>query len=163
MNDALVGSVLDGRYRVVERIGAGGMGVVYRAEQVNVLGRDVAIKLVLGAALDEPGARRFENEAIIIARLRHPNTLKLLDSGKLDDGRRYIVTEFLAGESLDSMLKTGRMRVRTAVAILEQIADSIAEAHAHAIIHRDLKPSNIIIERIAGKNVVKVLDFGLAK
>jgi eukaryotic-like serine/threonine-protein kinase len=163
--DPLIGSVLDGRYRVVGVVGTGGMGKVYRAEQTTVLGRPVAIKLLAGDLgwMSQTVAERFENEARIIAQLRHPNTLKLLDSGRLEDGRLFIVTELLEGETLDEALKQSALSEMRTVRIVRQICASLSEAHEHGVIHRDLKPGNIFLERVAGQEIVKVLDFGVAK
>jgi serine/threonine-protein kinase len=160
----LTGTILDGRYRVAELIGIGGMGRVYRAEQVNVHGRDVAIKLLSSAVAGTAVvSQRFENEARIIAQLRHPNTLKMIDSGRFPDGRLYIVTEFLAGCPLEELYTDEPLTMRRTINIMKQVCSSLSEAHDLGIIHRDLKPSNIFVEPVAGQDVVKVLDFGLAK
>jgi serine/threonine protein kinase len=156
--------VLDGRYRVAELIGIGGMGRVYRAEQVNVHGRDVAIKLLSASVANTAVvSQRFENEARIIAQLRHPNTLKIIDSGRFPDGRLYIVTEFLSGSPLEELYDHRPLGVFRTISIMKQVCASLYEAHELGIIHRDLKPSNIFVEQVAGQDVVKVLDFGLAK
>ena len=163
-DDPLVGQVLQGRYKVRERVGAGGMGTVYRAVQVP-FERDVAVK-VLGAehSRKEQLVQRFATEALIIAKLRHPNTLKLYDFGRAEDGRLYIVTEFLSGQPLDELLKVVRTLSEARVMkIIGQVCDSLAEAHAHGIVHRDLKPANIFIEHIGDQEIVKVLDFGVAR
>ncbi len=102
--DPLTGLVLDGRFRLEERVGIGGMGAVYRARQLNV-DRDVAVKVLHPQAAEDPEhVRRFENEAKIIARLRDPHPLKLIDFGRMDGGQLYIVTEYLAGRSLKQVL-----------------------------------------------------------
>ncbi len=147
-----------------ERVGAGGMGTVYRAVQVP-FERDVAVK-VLGAehSLKEQLVQRFATEALIIAKLRHPNTLKLYDFGRAEDGRLYIVTEFLSGQPLDEVLESvGALGPTRALKILGMICDSLAEAHVRNIVHRDLKPANIFIEHIGDQEIVKVLDFGVAR
>jgi serine/threonine protein kinase len=160
-HDPLIDTVIDGRYRVIEPIAAGGMATVYRARQLNV-GRDVAIK-VIGKNLfaDGRAVRRFETEARIISKLRHPNTLKLIDFGRLSDGRPYLVIELLIGESLDKRL--GRpCDPEWTLKILRQICDALAEAHELGIVHRDLKPANIFLERVGNVEIVRVLDFGIA-
>jgi len=160
--DSTVGSVLDGRYRIDARLGDGGMGAVYRAHQLRA-GRDVAIKVLHPALSAERGTlERFENEARVIANLRHPNTLKLIDVGRLPDGRVFFVSELVEGETVAELLARGEPLART-VEILRQVAEALAEAHGRGIVHRDLKPSNIMVERVGTKDVAKVLDFGIAK
>lgn len=161
--DPMVGATIEGRYHIAERVGAGGMGTVYRATQLNVR-RDVAVKIINAVALQNPETvRRFENEAHIISQLRHPNTLKLIDFGKLEDGRPYLVTEFLNGVSLEAVLRDGPRPSDWMLRVLRQVCDSLAEAHEKGIIHRDLKPENIFIEEVGGDAIVRVLDFGIAK
>ncbi len=159
--DPLIGAEIDGRYRIEAPLGAGGMGLVYRARQLNI-DRPVAVKVLLGH--DPALARRFETEARIIATLRDPHTLKLIDFGRMPDGRLYIVSEFLDGEALDARLKReGALEVEVALRIARQICDALTEAHELHIVHRDLKPANIFIERIGQREVVRVLDFGIAR
>ncbi len=163
IDDPLIGSTLDGRYQVLELVGRGGMGAVYRARQVNI-GRDVAVKVVNSFVLQEPSLiRRFENEARIISALRHPNTLKLIDFGKTRDQRPYLVTEFLVGRPLERVVKEGAVDVFWILRIVRQVVDALTEAHAAGIVHRDLKPDNIFIEHVGGDDIVRVLDFGIAK
>jgi serine/threonine-protein kinase len=162
--DTLLGSVLEGGYALVERIGIGGTSRVYRATQSRVLGRNVAVKVLSSSYLDNDAAiRRFENEARIIAHLRHPNTVKLLDFGRLADGRLYLITDFLVGRTLEHVLKDGPLSIERTLKIARQILDSLEEAHAMGVVHRDLKPANIFLEQIASQEIVKVLDFGTAK
>jgi serine/threonine protein kinase/anti-anti-sigma regulatory factor len=162
--DSLIGTVLEGGYEIVERVGVGGTSRVYRALQSRVLGRNVAVKVLSSSFLDNDAAvRRFENEARIIARLRHPNTVKLLDFGRLADGRLYLVTELMVGDTLENLLKLGPIGIDRTLKIMGQLCDSLAEAHSVEIVHRDLKPANIFLERIADQEFVKVLDFGTAK
>lgn len=161
--DPLVGTVLDGRYRVIACIGAGGFGTVYRGRQVTV-DLEVAIKVLSAEASQNlEMVRRFENEAKIISQLRHPNTLKLVDFGRAPDRRLYIVTEFLTGSPLDRVLQRRRLDVLRTVRLLGQVCESLAEAHGRGIVHRDLKPANIFVEKVGDQEVGKVLDFGIAK
>jgi serine/threonine-protein kinase len=163
IDDPLIGSTLDQRYEVLELVGRGGMGAVYRARQTTI-GRDVAVKVVNSFALHDPSLiRRFENEARIISSLRHPNTLKLIDFGKTRDGRPYLVTEFLVGRPLERVLKQGAVDVYWIARIVRQVLDALTEAHDAGIVHRDLKPENIFVEHVAGEDIVRVLDFGIAK
>ena len=162
-DDPMLGIIIDGRYKIEERVGAGGMGTVYRATQLNIH-RDVAVKIVNAIALQNPETvRRFENEAHIISQLRHPSTLKLIDFGKLSDGRPYLVTEYLRGVSLEAVLAKGRRSFEWTLGVMRQVCDSLAEAHDKGIIHRDLKPENIFIEEVGEEAIVRVLDFGIAK
>jgi serine/threonine protein kinase len=162
--DDLVNELLDGRYHILQRIADGGMGSVYRAVQTGAVGREVAIKVLNTSSLkNDVVVKRFENEARIIAQLRHPNTLRLIDSGRFINGRLYIVTDLLRGESLDRVIQLGPIDPRRMLRIMTQVCGSLAEAHALHIIHRDLKPANIFIEQVADQEVVKVLDFGIAK
>lgn len=163
IDDPLIGCTLDGRYEVLELVGRGGMGAVYRARQTNI-GRDVAVKVVNSFVLQDPSLiRRFENEARIISTLRHPNTLKLIDFGKTRDQRPYLVTEFLVGRPLERILKQGPVDVFWILRIVRQLFDALTEAHPAGIVHRDLKPENVFIEHVGGDDIVRVLDFGIAK
>jgi len=161
--DPLLGMVLDDRYLVEVLIGEGAMGRVYRAEQMNV-GRPVAIKVLNAAASQNSEiVTRFEAEAKIISRLRHPNTLKLLDFGHTPHGQLFIVIELLEGIALDEALAKGVLKPSRVLVIMRQILDALSEAHEQGIIHRDLKPANIMLESVGGNEVVKVVDFGIAK
>jgi serine/threonine protein kinase/Tfp pilus assembly protein PilF len=154
----LIGRTL-GHYRIVEKIGAGGMGVVYRAHDER-LERDVAIKVLHEAvAQDADRIGRFEREAKAVAKLDHPNILAIHDFAT-DEGVTYSVTELLEGETLRERLEGGAVGWRKAAEIGASIADGLAAAHGAGIIHRDLKPDNIFITS-GGR--VKILDFGLAR
>lgn len=161
-SNAFIGSILDGRYRIEASLGDGGMGAVYRARQLSA-GRDVAIKL-LHSVLSSDGdtVERFETEARAIANLRHPNTLRLIDVGRLEDDRLFIVTELIEGKTLAGFVNDGPSLPRV-LALLQQGADALSEAHERGIVHRDLKPSNVMVERVGTTDVAKILDFGIAK
>jgi serine/threonine protein kinase len=161
-SDPPLGSVLGNQYRLVEVIGEGGMGLIYRARQ-ELVGRDVAVKVLRSQfATDETAVARFVNEARIISQLRHPNTIRLYDYQRMPNKSFFIVTEFLQGGSLQDAI-TGPMGIDRVLGIAEQICGSLSEAHEAGIIHRDLKPANIFLDRVAGDDHVKVLDFGIAK
>ena len=153
-----------GRYDLVQKIGEGGMGAVWRARD-KALVRDVAVKILQPAeGSEESHVTRFEREARATARLEHPNTIRVFDFGASDDGTLYYAMELLEGADLGTVLLTGRLSPRRAVEIVIQACHSLAEAHERGVIHRDLKPENIFLTEVAGLgDFVKVLDFGLAK
>jgi len=154
----LIGRTL-GHYRVVDQIGAGGMGVVYRAYDER-LDRDVAIKVLLEeVATDSDRLARFETEAKAVAKLAHPNILEIWDFGT-EDGVTYAVTELLEGENLRERIPSGGLGWQRASEIGAAVADGLAAAHGKGIVHRDLKPENIFI---TADGRVKILDFGLAQ
>ena len=150
---------LVGHYRVLEKIGAGGMGEVFRARDER-LGRDVALKLIRPASSDNPDhLRRFEQEARAAAALNHPNILAIFDVG-FDGSIPYIVSELLEGKTLRQRLNEGAIPVRQATAYGLQVAQGLIAAHERHIVHRDLKPENIFITH---DDRIKILDFGVAK
>ncbi|MEZ5320375.1 MAG: serine/threonine-protein kinase [Vicinamibacterales bacterium] len=157
-----------GSYRLVSRIGTGGMGEVWMARH-QMLARDAAIKLVKpqgeSARQADLAVRRFKREANIIASLQSPNTVYLYDFGVTEDGHFYYVMELLDGISLQELVTTfGPQPAARVAAILRQLCASLEEAHQKDLLHRDLKPSNIMLCKVAlAHDVVKVLDFGLAK
>jgi eukaryotic-like serine/threonine-protein kinase len=164
--DPLRGALIGGKYKLVERIGQGGMGTVYRAVQSG-LNRSVAVKILKRELnLDRDTVARFHREANAMSLLTHPNTVRVYDFGQTDDGLLYLVMELLEGELLTTkMLREGALDVLDAVRFAQQILRSLAEAHKKAIVHRDLKPDNVFVARVEGHGdpVVKVLDFGIAK
>ena len=163
--DRLVGSEIDHRYTIQRRIGSGGMGAVYGAVQHSV-GREVAIKVVNPTLVDDPFIiKRFLREAKLTSRLAHPNAVAVLDFGQTPDGLFYLVMELITGRTLSEVLKKdGPFSPERVVRIGGQILDALIGAHQLSIVHRDLKPSNIIIlDSAPGRDLVKVLDFGLAK
>ena len=148
-----------GHYRLVSQLGAGGMGVVYRAEDER-LGRPVAVKLLPAHALDDDIARqRFRNEARTLCRLNHPNVATLYDFGE-DNGTDYLVMELISGETLQRLLGSGPLAIPQLLSFGIQISRGLAAAHDLGIIHRDLKPGNVIV---TADGHLKILDFGLAK
>lgn len=162
--DPMLGMVLDGRYRIDTLLARGGMGVVYRGRQINVE-RDVAIKVLRHDRQHHPDiSRRFAREARIIAGLRHPNTLKLIDFGYTPFGTLYIVNPLLSGRALDRVItEDGPLDVTRTLNLVKQVTSALVEAHERGIVHRDLKPANIFVEQVGGQEVFKVLDFGVAK
>src|SRR4051794_3558191 len=147
-----------GHYKILDRIGAGGMGEVYRARDTR-LGRTVAIKLMTAdVAGDTDRRERFVREARATAALSHPNIAALYEIGE-DQGQLFLVFEFVPGDPLSTVISGRPLNVRRAVDFAIQIADALAEAHGEGIVHRDIKPANIII---TPKDKAKILDFGLA-
>ena len=163
--DPLLGRVINDRYKILEQIGQGGMGRVYKSLQ-SPLDRVVALK-VLGAGHDrDPNFyKRFFLEASVTAKLTHPNTITLYDYGRTDDGVFFIAMEYLNGRTLSAaMQQDGPLAQERVIHIAQQICRSLREAHALGIIHRDLKPANVMLLRQHDDHdFVKVLDFGLVK
>ena len=148
-----------GPFTIAALVGSGGMGAVYRAHDAR-LRRDVAIKVLAPDFAASPDRlRRFEQEALAVARLAHPNILAIHDVGR-HDGAPYMVTELLEGETLADRIRRSPLPVPKTIEFARQIARGLAAAHAHGIVHRDIKPANIFITRDGG---VKILDFGIAK
>jgi len=164
VGDPYVGTVLQGRYRILRKLGEGGMGSVYRAEVIDV-GHTVAVKLLHDRLVgDDVAIQRFEREAQVASRLNHPNSIAILDFGHTASGASFLVMEYLAGESLADVLHREQVSVRRAVHILRQVLSVLEAAHAMAVVHRDLKPANIfLIQQGESKDHVKVLDFGIAR
>ena len=163
--DPLIGHTLDEKYLLLERLGFGGMGTVYRARHL-LIDRPVAVKVLNQRFVEDEAARiRFQREAKAAGRLQHPNAVSVTDFGQTVDGYVYIVMELLVGQTLREVLvKQGPFDAARAVALMLQIADAVAAAHDAGIIHRDLKPANIfIVQKSDSLSVVKVLDFGIAK
>ncbi len=164
MEKDLVGEVVDNRYTVLARIGHGGMGVVYKAEQ-HLIKRIVALKVLREEVVtDATAVKRFLNEARAIASLENPHTVTLHDFGITRTGLLYYTMEFLNGEPLSRMIeRESPMNVYQATRLILQTCESLGEAHGRGILHRDLKPDNLFIVRRNQKPEVKVLDFGIAK
>ena len=162
--ELLEGMVLRGKYEVREKIGTGGMATVYRVRHLH-LKEDVAIKVVSNAlAGDAEFLERFQTEAVVTRKLRHPNAVRLDDFDMTDDGRPFIVMELVRGKSLRAVLQNGWLAPARAAAIARQVALALGAAHELGIVHRDIKPENILlIPQADGSELVKVLDFGIAR
>ena len=169
----MLGYVINERYKLIQTLGEGGFGVVYRAHDLS-LSRDVAIKILSINAQKEPSqAERFIAEARITSQLHHPNLVTLYDSGQVQSvsvvnehvlvGQLFLVTELLLGASLERVLEHKVLDLPQTMSLLRQLAEGLAVAHDHGVIHRDIKPPNIFIHRLDGREVVKLLDFGIAK
>jgi serine/threonine-protein kinase len=161
-SDPRIGLVLQSRYRIEERLGSGGMGVVYLAERIG-LGRRVAIKFLHPDIAAQPQFRvRFEREARAMSKLHHPHCVPVIDFGVAD--APYIVLEYVVGESLSHLLARGPIPLRRALIIMRQILAGLAHAHNEGIVHRDIKPDNVLLAEATGTgDHARLLDFGLAK
>src|SRR5262245_19433424 len=148
-----------GDYELVEEIGRGGMGVVWKARQRS-LGRIVALKMLLFGGATGPGAiQRFQREAASIANLQHPNIVRLLEVG-IAENQHFFAMDYVAGPTLAKVVADGPLGARQAAHYVQIIAEAIQHAHDHGILHRDLKPSNVLIDE---NDQPRVTDFGLAK
>jgi serine/threonine protein kinase len=156
---ALSANTLIGKYRVLDRLGAGGMGEVYRAVDSRT-NRIVALKIILSAVADPSFVTRFVNEARILATVRHPNIVSFIDYLEFE-GNPCLVMEYVEGKMLAELLHTrGRFPIGEAMAIAEALGEAVAHLHGQGILHRDLKPANVLLTQ---SGQVKLLDFGIAK
>jgi len=161
----LVGQVVADRYHIIKKLGEGGMGAVYLGEHVK-MGRKSAIKVMTQAMSNDPDAvGRFNREAANASRLSHPNICQVYDFGETSEGLIYLAMEFIEGRSLSNVVDTeGALPPARAGNIVRQAAEALQVAHDQAIVHRDIKPDNImVIQAKDGSDVVKVVDFGIAK
>lgn len=158
-----IGTTIDGRYKIVEVMAAGSMGSVYKAERVPV-GKIVAIKFLHASyANDTEFQARFERETRVMSKLNHPNCVSVVDFGVWENAP-YLVMDFVAGDTLRTILDKGAMPPQRALSLCRQIAAGLAHAHAQGIVHRDIKPANIMVaEEIGHGERVRILDFGLAR
>ena len=163
--DPLVGKTIGGRYFIVRQLARGGMGAVYEAEHVG-LDKRVAVKFILDRFGDDREAlQRFHREARTASRIGHENIIDITDIGETEDGKAFLVMEYLEGSDLDAVLRaTGRMEPSRAVHIVAQVLRGLAAAHGAGIIHRDMKPANVFLTERAGvADFVKIMDFGISK
>jgi len=161
LSTVLPGSTIDGTYRIDEKIGEGGFGAVFRGMHLD-LRRPVAIKVLRPTAAEEIG--RFRNEAVAACRVLHKNAVEVFDFGVSSDGIAYLVMELLHGRSLGSLLRHSRtLSVARSAEIAGPVCDVLAAAHAAGIVHRDIKPDNVFLHSGEQGEVVKVVDFGIAK
>ena len=164
-SELMPGLIIREKYQIVERIGAGGMAVVYKAKHV-AFNEVHALKVVASRMMDDEGfLHRFRNEAIITRKLHHLNAVRVDDIDSTEDGRPFIVMEYVAGQNLRAVIaQEGRVEVGRALKIAKQVALALGAAHRLGITHRDIKPDNILlVTQPDGSDLVKVLDFGIAK
>jgi serine/threonine-protein kinase len=161
-----IGDVIDDKYRILRLVGEGGMGAVYEGEN-RLISRRVAIKVLYGvASMSQDAIQRFEREAQAAGRIGNDHILEIIDLGRLPDGSRYMVMEYLDGETLGARIKRiGKMSPRELVPIFKQTLTGLQAAHDAGIVHRDLKPDNIFIlkEKAGHRDFVKIIDFGISK
>ena len=160
--DRLIGEVLADRYQILERLGEGAMGTVYKARHIKV-GRWFAVKVLHARLLvDDKTTQRFEREAELAGRLRHANVVGVVDVGEID-GRHYMVMDFAEGPDLGELLAEAPMRPDRIINLIRQILEGLYHAHEQGLIHRDLKPENVIVERDThGAEMPRIVDFGIA-
>jgi serine/threonine protein kinase len=160
----LVGSgAFIGRFKLVSRIGEGGCGVVYRAEQLEPVRREVALKVIRLGMDTEAVISRFELERQALAMMEHPNIARVLDAGTTTYGCPFFVMELVDGEKITDFCKGGRVGLHQRLDMFIQICGAIQHAHQKGVIHRDIKPSNVLVPEFDGEPVPKVIDFGIAK
>src|SRR5256884_5044201 len=145
MSESMIGRTVS-HYRILEKLGEGGMGVVYLAEDT-LLGRRVAIKTIHSRAgtEDRQFRARLLREARAVSALSHPHIATIHDYGETEDGEPYIVMELVKGETLGDLMQKDALTIPRAIEIISQVAEALAEAHSHGIVHRDIKPSNVAI------------------
>ena len=162
--DSLVGANLANRYTIIRRIGEGGMGAVYEARHV-LIGKRVAVKVLLEKFLSKSDfVARLLQEARLASSIGHENIVDVIDFGTTDDGRSFVVMEFLEGESLAQLLmREAPLPVERSLRLGRQVASALSAAHAKGIVHRDVKPENVYIVRRGDADFVKVVDFGISK
>lgn len=159
----LVGTIIAGRYKLLEEIGDGGMGTVWMAEQKEPVKRLVAVKLIKAGMDSKAVLARFEAERQALAMMDHPNIAKVHDAGTDDAGRPYFAMELVKGLPLTEYCDARKLSINDRLDLFVQICSAVQHAHQKAVIHRDLKPTNVLVTEHDGKPVPKVIDFGLAK
>lgn len=152
-----------GRYRLLQPLGSGGMGVVYLAEQTEPVHRQVAIKVMAQRRVDGEHLARFELERQALARMNHPGIAQILDAGTTPEGWPYFVMEHVEGRTLDEWLNRDQPDLRTRLALLREACLALGHAHQKGVLHCDLKPSNLLVTHIDGQPRVKLIDFGIAR
>ena len=152
-----------GRYKLLEKIGEGGMAVVYMAEQTEPIRRKVALKIIKLGMDTRQVIARFEAERQALALMDHPSIAKVLDAGATETGRPYFVMELVQGVSITEYCDKNNLSTKDRLGLFLQVCQAVQHAHQKGIIHRDLKPSNVMVTHHDGKPVPKVIDFGIAK
>ncbi len=162
-----LGSLLKGRYLIEKRLGRGGVGVVYLARDTQLMSKPVVIKVLLeeldGTEHHAWFKRKFQQEIEALSRIDHPGVVGVLDAGEMPDGRPWLVTQYVEGGSLRSVMQPGGMPLARVAEMMKQISHALEAAHEKGVFHRDIKPENIMIQRLAqGEELMKLIDFGIA-
>lgn len=152
-----------GRYRLIERLGAGGCGVVYLAEQIEPVNRKVALKIIRIGMDTENVIARFLKEREALALMDHPNIARVLDAGATASGRPYFVMELVDGEKITDYCDLRKLGLRPRLQVFIQVCEAVQHAHQKGVIHRDIKPSNVLVREENGHVLPKIIDFGIAK
>ncbi len=152
-----------GHYSILDELGRGGMGTVYLAEQHEPIERRVALKVIINASLDAQTLLRFDAERRALARLEHPNIAHLYDVGSTEDGSPFFAMELIQGTPVTAFCNRNRLNIEARLEIFVKICDGVAHAHQKGILHRDLKPGNILVTKVDGTPIAKIIDFGIAK
>ncbi len=160
--DSLIGTTV-GNYRIVSVIASGGMGTVYRAEQLQPIRRDVALKMIKGGIADRKTIDRFHIERQALALMDHPDIARVYEADSTPSGNPYFAMEFCSGQPIDQYCKMNRLDLRSRIELLVRIARAVSRAHSHGVVHRDLKPENVLVSQCEGRPNLKVIDFGIAK
>ena len=158
----LVGTMID-NYRLVEHIGEGGFGEVYRAEQTEPLRREVALKVIKLGMDTKNVIARFEAERQALARMNHPGIAQVYDAGATESGRPYFVMELVEGVPILEYCDRQRLSINERIDLFRQVCEAVEHAHQKGILHRDLKPTNLLVTEENGKPYPKIIDFGIAK
>src|SRR5215213_3300601 len=162
--DSLIGTTIDQRYLVERALGHGGIGKVYFARDLKLHNKPVVIKVLLDASIkDAYVVKKFRQEVEALARIDHPNVVSVLGAGELPDGKPFIVMQYVSGMTLRSQIPIEGMDLERAAQVLKQIGAALDDVHEKGIFHRDLKPENIMLQSLKGTELVKVVDFGIAK
>ena len=152
-----------GNFRLLQKVGEGGMGEVWEAEQERPVRRKVAFKLIKWGMDTKEVLARFESERQALALMNHPDIAKAYEAGSTDDGRPFFAMEFVKGVPLTEYCDVQRLDTRDRLALFRQVCDGVQHAHQKGVIHRDLKPSNILVAVEDGRPIPKIIDFGVAK
>jgi len=158
-----VSAALIGPYHLLEKLGEGGMGQVWLAEQTAPVKRQVALKLIRSGAYDDSVARRFESERQTLAIMEHPTIAKVFDAGSTPSGQPYLVMEYVPGMPITRYCDQKKLDIRERLELFTRVCEGVQHAHQKAIIHRDLKPSNILVVELDGQPAPRIIDFGIAK
>ena len=151
-----------GRYRIEALLGRGGMGDVYRAEQLEPVRRTVALKLLRGQALDARRIAYFEVERQLLAQMRHPAIAQIFDAGATAGGHPYFAMEFIAGSPITDYCDAHALSLCERIALFVRVCEGVQHAHQKGVVHRDLKPGNLLVDEVDGRALPKIIDFGIA-